>query len=819
MKSNKKNEILIVFDELINFSNLPKEFVKLLKGYNLFKTKCVEFSNIQTSRQQCTPSRSTIMTGIYNTGLQDNIDYIYQYAYIPRLPTDLETSGKIFKSNNYDITGYYGKQHLDSKLAITDYQTPQFITATRNAMKIYGYDVFNVYGDTYYNPGHGLTADNQVLSYILPPNASEYDYIENNNKMSGAIPFIKARIADKKSYYLEIHITNPHDTNHYIQNQTKIPGSTMNQFYTPFYSEQLSNTESNNIYDINQKAQYSVPTHPNLLHNFFENNYQAYKNNKFNLPFSNSYETDYALNPKINSYNPLYIGTYYGLQYNMTMSDSQEDIQSWKNLINNYYGLVLEADSYLEKLYYFFEENQIFSNTNIIIIADHGDQMSAHGLKQKQLPFKECSNVPCLIYSPDLSEDIVGKTCDYYGSLVDILPTQVEMNNLSTNTTFDGKTLLKWSNNKLVLNLCEHQNYIPLNIVNSSMYTYNYFFYLKWYYQNYSNQNLTSKPTNLFNYQSSFNSIIVDIYGTKYKFGRYYSIYSTILYFLFINPSQNIFTKINLIKYIESINPLAANSLISYFYQFTDIFTFENGLKIIADDFGENNVYILYYYYAFIANTLNTNNNFVNLIPGCLSLWETNQQLNIFSYFLYAIDTDHDECVNLMDPKNIDYVDLKLKHQLNDILNYTIKTTNSQELITILPENSISSIGNLIYIFGGFISDKMTNSDILAIYGIIEGSNILDGFSTAILKNKIQYLKINALNRINNLFSKPAALFDENKNIYYVGEKEYVEYIYKIFPYFSNTVIIDDFSNIKNNNFIQTSNNLLPNLQVYKNIN
>ena len=459
-----KNTILIVFDELTNYKNLPPGIIKNLKGYQLFRSKCIEFTNIQTSRQQCTPSRSTIMTGIYNTSCQDNMEFIYQFEYFPALPSDLDTIGKIYKKNNYGVTAYYGKQHLDSKLAIGVYSTPVFCSATVDSMKIYGYDKFNVFGDTYYHAPKGLLSDNQVISYELPPNSLVYDYIQNENKYSGVIPFIKARLEDSKSFYLECHITNPHDTNNFIQNLSQQPSGTMNQFPVPFIEKQLIEDGVSNPYYFNEFNPYAVPLHKNLLYNYFENNYPEYKTNRYGLPFLTSYELDYATNPLINSFNPLMIGTYYGLQYNMTISESQDDIKDWKNFLNNYYGLVLEADSYLEKLYYFFESNGIFETSNIIIIADHGDLLSSHGLKQKQMPFKECSNVPCLIYSPDLTPELIGKSCDFYGSLTDILPTQLVLNNLYSESTFDGKPLLVWSNNKLVLNKLEHQYYNPVNI-------------------------------------------------------------------------------------------------------------------------------------------------------------------------------------------------------------------------------------------------------------------------------------------------------------------------------------------------------------------
>ena len=64
-----KNTILILVDELTCYNNLPKEITDNLKGYQLFKKRCIEFTNIQTARQQCSPSRATIMTGKYDTAI------------------------------------------------------------------------------------------------------------------------------------------------------------------------------------------------------------------------------------------------------------------------------------------------------------------------------------------------------------------------------------------------------------------------------------------------------------------------------------------------------------------------------------------------------------------------------------------------------------------------------------------------------------------------------------------------------------------------------------------------------------------------------
>lgn len=814
-----KNTILIVFDELTCYKNLPSSITSNLKGYQLFKKKCIEFNNIQTARQQCTSSRSTIVTGIYDTACQDNMEFSYQYKYFPNLPTNLNTIGKIYKSNGCELTGYYGKQHLDSKLDTGSNTAPTFNTATSNGMKIYGYDNFNVFGDTYYNPTNGLLADNMVISYELPPNSQIYDYIENGIKYTGVIPFLKARLVDNKSYYLECHISNPHDTNHFIQNLKEKPGGVMNQFSVPFIEEQLEEEQISNPYYLNSMDPYAVPSHPNLLANYYEPKYAPYKTNKFSLPFLTSYELDYATDPKINSFNPLMIGTYYALKFNMTISESKEDVKDWKNFLNNYIGLVYEADSYLEKLYYFFESNGIFSTSNIIIISDHGDLLSSHGLKQKQLPFNECSNVPCLIYSPDLAPELVGKTTNFYGSLIDILPTQIILNNLCTDTNLDGKSLLVRNNlNQLVLNEVEHRAYVPVNIVNSTMYSLNYFFYLKWYKDNYSDQSLTSVPTNLFEFQSSFVSIITEIDGNIYKFGRYYSIYSTIAYQLFIHPKQNTFSSVGFIKYVLENLIFAKINVIAFIKEkFPNIFSYQEGLEIINENFGNNNNMFIYYIYnAYISNELNTRNNFVCLLPGSKSSWKTNYNLNIFSYFMYDVGRDPSESFNLMDITNIDYINNKIKKKLNNTLNMALEEKNCSQLQTILADKTYIQLANLLYILGGFIinSNNSTEYDIL---GTLNGSNGLD---IHISQNTKLFFSDYLGKKIYNINSSdlidPYTLYDEIENKYYVGKYEYVQFIYKNMPYFSNFIPSKGFPDLTDKKFRIESNNILPLLNVYK---
>ncbi|MBL4869283.1 MAG: sulfatase-like hydrolase/transferase [Pseudomonadales bacterium] len=80
-------------------------------------------------------------------------------------------------------------------------------------------------------------------------------------------------------------------------------------------------------------------------------------------------------------------------------------------------------------------------NTIIIFTSDHGDMMSAHGLKGKgPVMYEEITHIPLLIKFPDR-----GSFCQENNTLVshvDILPTMLELADLDIPDIFAGKSLV-----------------------------------------------------------------------------------------------------------------------------------------------------------------------------------------------------------------------------------------------------------------------------------------------------------------------------------------------------------------------------------------
>lgn len=695
---NKQNVIMILMDELMNYEFIPEQIKNQLPGYNAFKDIGLEFTNIHCNRTVCSPSRASIMSGIINHGIQDNIDQAYQYNFVPRLSPTFNTLGKMFKNDNYDLTAYYGKQHFDSTLTSTVFIDPMINTNSRNYMRKYGYDIYSTFGDNFYCPNQGILSDLYTWELKTSKKSLEYDYIDKcGDKYIGMLPFLKARVIDGKNFYCEYHVTNPHDTQHFHQNFNQVPTGTQLQFDAPFILKQ--------IHETSQIKPFGTISNSNLKENFFENNYSAYKHYYSSLPFLNSYLNDYVISSKLNSIFPFFAGSYNNFEQIFTMSESESDIKSWKNLINNYWGLVIEADNYIYQVYNFLKENNMLHNTTVIITADHGELLSSHGLKQKNFPFKEALNVPLIIVSNKINCELIGKKTDILGTSIDIMPTLYTLLNLDGIYNFVGKSLLEPDGNKYIITK-EHTD--AFHITNGFMFLFSYFNFLNWY--NTQTPEITSRiynvPTNIFEYQSQFVLNQTYINGTHYKFVRFYNLKELIRYnikHLIRDVNKKIFNFSQLVDILNSIN--------------VDLSKYQSNLSIIESTLNMNNlnsftfeqIYELFkpkdtieLYLIIIAISTFINNYDINLwiIPGLYDDYGKLVENKNYSFFCYDLTKDPDEVLNLADPLYPERHNNELFNILNEKLNQSIIKYECEKLIYNFDNTNLLYAIECFYKFG-----------------------------------------------------------------------------------------------------------------------
>jgi arylsulfatase A-like enzyme len=727
MKTSELGTIMIVMDELIAYHNLPTFLTDKLKGYNAFKSLGVEFTNIHNNRQQCSASRASFLTGEINTGIQDDIDQSYQYNYVPAIGTEFDTIAKIYKQNDNYKTAYFGKAHIDSGLATSSFSLPQINTNSRGVMKKYGFDTYSTFGDTFYATSEGIFNDNRELECIMPPNSTEYDYQDpvTRKKYNGIIPFLKARLADGAKFHAQYHIMNPHDTSEFIQNFTTTSTRFKAQFFSPFIKEQTTNVGYTNPYFYDNSFPDAYIKHKNLTTNYFEDTFDKYKTKKNSLPFLESYNCDYASSPNNNSIFPWYVSMQQSMASSLTFATDSKDIASWKNLINNYYGLVIEADTYVYAIYKFLKKHKLLDRVSVVIMSDHGDQMSAHGLRQKGYPFKESTNVPFIICSPFFSNKLKGTKSDILGSLIDLNPTLEVLSNLqNVSYRFIRTSLVKWSKcGILKINTKKHKHYSVINVINSTMFQATYAFYGSWYKAQTSEiqSMVINNPRNLFEFVCPYTMIITKHNKKQYKFCRYFTWFELFSYnfkhnSLLSNPIDfsTMQTLINASKFSTEITNLTT------YLQTHSITTFNAGYTLLnAVDSMQ-----LYLFMTFI--TIYTSSILSNLyiLPGSLSTYDDIKGNSQYAFFCYNMTDDVNEITNLADPNYPARHNSELFNTLNAKMNSAIQSHNMSKFTYFVQRKSLLLWTTIMHKFGSDISSYTIEEQ--NIFASILGTNTFD---------------------------------------------------------------------------------------------
>jgi arylsulfatase A-like enzyme len=759
----RHNTILIVCDQLINFKNVPENILRIMPGYQAFKSLGIQFDNIYNNRQDCSPSRASFCSSQLNINISDNIDQAWQYDYNPELNTSFDTIGKSLQRNNYE-TVWYGKNHFIASIATDVNTVPMFNTNTRGCLKEYGYDIFSTFGDSYYYSNEGMFADNMVFDLKVNYNSTNnnVDFVDSTGKYIGAIPYLKARSRNDKAFHLELHLENPHDTQHFWQNFAQQPSKPQLQFWSPYINEQIAllkilDPSAINIYDpynFSNSFQDAYIQNPNLVTNYFENTFLRYVENSGSLPFEESYLNDYVLDPSSNnSQFPYYIGMMESLKKNTTIPHSKEDIMSWKNLVNNYYGLLLEIDNYIYQLYSLLKTTNMLNTTSVTIISDHGDMMSSHGLKQKGFPFENSCNISCLIYSPYIPFRLRGTKSNVLGSLLDIAPTIETLANIrEKGDKFLGKSLLNWNANNLVARIDDEPVF---NIYNSWMTYLTYFEYKSWITDNSNNTVLENfNPPNFFEYQSFFTMIVDSIEGKKYKLVRYFNFIELLAYnWVFNSKLLELDLSANIIKnnFNSDLNEMP-------------MFELDNiRAKILVDEYFIDNSWNFGTYYNFtrdlsdnlmqtlllipIINITTANIGFSYKMPGYydpsytffnnFSEYYNDLDYNYY-FFMYNLIDDPNEIINLLDkgyPDRQTPSVLNTAALLNDKLNLLIDKYKIVYFDFIVPEKVFVSFSLNLKIYDDIITKAST-------YNSCFGLNKTDGDNkTPYFHNIIQIFK------------------------------------------------------------------------------
>lgn len=130
--------------------------------------------------------------------------------------------------------------------------------------------------------------------------------------------------------------------------------------------------------------------------------------------------------------------TYANLHENGYKNHPIGTADDFRRLRANYYGLVSLVDNAYGRVLRALEESGQADNTIIVYTSDHGDMLGDHGLMQKSVFYEGATHIPLMIHVPWLSRRQV--MMDQPISLVDLMPTLLDLLNVEVPTNIDGRS-------------------------------------------------------------------------------------------------------------------------------------------------------------------------------------------------------------------------------------------------------------------------------------------------------------------------------------------------------------------------------------------
>ncbi|MCP4380660.1 MAG: sulfatase-like hydrolase/transferase [Hyphomicrobiales bacterium] len=125
--------------------------------------------------------------------------------------------------------------------------------------------------------------------------------------------------------------------------------------------------------------------------------------------------------------------------YRQLFNDHGADFDRWRESYAVYWGFVTMIDEWIGSLIGAVEDEGLIDNTIIVFLSDHGENLGAHGLWHKMVPYEESIRVPFLIRPP--GEGRVGLRSDAPASLIDVLPTLAALCGLPSSPDWAGVDL------------------------------------------------------------------------------------------------------------------------------------------------------------------------------------------------------------------------------------------------------------------------------------------------------------------------------------------------------------------------------------------
>lgn len=320
----------------------------------------VTFKNHYIASAVCTPSRGVIYSGLAPqvTGIQEEM----MFGWTPSLPTNAVSIGTAMKRLDYE-TAYFGKFELD-----TDIVFPKPGVNYADALKKYGFDVWQSYGEVTGEPDQGYQVDGVI-------GAEGIGWLRTNAE--------RLRKAGEP-WFLVLSFINPHDI---FFADVNPPGESVQKPLNPALSVAVPA-------DAQFRKQWEFPMWSTL-------------DESLRAPGRPSTHWEF----------------YRGIANVMgKIPTKRRDM--WHAYNNYYLNLLQDNDRRLGQVLDALDNLDLWKDTVVVFTSDHGELCGSHGgLRNKgPLSYEQNVHVPMIVAHPDVKG---GQTTRALTSHIDLLPTLV----------------------------------------------------------------------------------------------------------------------------------------------------------------------------------------------------------------------------------------------------------------------------------------------------------------------------------------------------------------------------------------------------------
>lgn len=125
--------------------------------------------------------------------------------------------------------------------------------------------------------------------------------------------------------------------------------------------------------------------------------------------------------------------------YRRLFEDHGADFDQWRESYAVYWGFVTMIDDMVGRLMQVIRDEGVVEDTIVVFASDHGENLGAHGLWQKMVPYEESIRVPLILRVPGAARG--GQRTETPASLVDLAPTLATLCGLPVRTDWAGHDL------------------------------------------------------------------------------------------------------------------------------------------------------------------------------------------------------------------------------------------------------------------------------------------------------------------------------------------------------------------------------------------